>query len=531
MNTPPETSRKISLPDAAALLWVGVVFVVACGVRSHMMAGTINDEAVELLQALDLPSDHWYYFVPAYRGGVVDLIESLPSYLNRGLWHCFGSGPRPILVFHAGLLAAAVGLLQRAVRRTYGPGWGLVAAILLGGSSYTLFYDQLLTRNALSPFWGALVVWLAVVTLTAVRTPVCLAALGGLSVAVTLAMASYTSFKLLAVPLYFALLLALVGQRRWVVAGGALLSALLVALLTATALQATETPAAVVFERGRYAMASPRDLPRFGRHLWRTAVLPMVRDPEYRDFVTEETNDGYARAMLPPIAAPFFALGLVGAFRRGRSAPVEAWCAWTFLLAVPVFALGGPNLKHCLVLFPWIATSTAFGLRCASRWALPRWEEAAALGVGLVLALFAMAEARHLLVTIPSNPRLAFMNGAAEATAETLARYAPGRTDAVLVGTLGVDVAQLRMRREAAAHGTSPIAIHWFYDRWEQGLKVQLRAKPDAMILAQGEKDPQFFARSEGLRECYDKTVVQVGRHVDAVFVPTGRCSSNVRTP
>src|SRR5262249_10865501 len=162
--------------------------------------------------------------------------------------------------------------------------------------------------------------------------------------AVTLAMASYTSFKLLAAPLYAALVFVLSWQRRWWAMAGALASVLLVVLSTAAALRATRTPAHLLFERGRYAMASPDDRPRYFRHLGRTAVLPVVRDPDYKDFITEETNDGYARAMLPPIVAPFFVLGVAGALWRGRTAPVELWCAIAYLLAIPVFALGGPNL-------------------------------------------------------------------------------------------------------------------------------------------------------------------------------------------
>ena len=138
-----------------------------------------------------------------------------------------------------------------------GPWWGLVAAVVMGGSSYALFYDQLLTRNALSPLWGAAILWLAVRALTAPPGVARAAAFVGLAVSMAFAMASYTSFKLLAVPVYVALVVVLLWQRRWTTAAAAASSALLVVVLTLAALWATRTPARTVLERGRYAM-SPR---------------------------------------------------------------------------------------------------------------------------------------------------------------------------------------------------------------------------------------------------------------------------------
>ena len=93
MTARPEVIPSLHRADVAALAWAAVVFVCACAVRPHMMAGMINDEAVELLQALDLPADRWYYFAPSYRGGLVDLIEALPSYLNRALFRLFAPAP------------------------------------------------------------------------------------------------------------------------------------------------------------------------------------------------------------------------------------------------------------------------------------------------------------------------------------------------------------------------------------------------------------------------------------------------------
>ena len=59
--------------------------------KSIPKEGVINDEAVELLQSQDLPTDRFYYFAPNYHGGQVDLIESLVPYVNLLIRRIFGS--------------------------------------------------------------------------------------------------------------------------------------------------------------------------------------------------------------------------------------------------------------------------------------------------------------------------------------------------------------------------------------------------------------------------------------------------------
>src|SRR6266568_232022 len=123
-------SRRVA--DAIVLAGAVAVFFFAAWLRPHLMTGLINDEAVEMLQALDLPRDHLYYFVPSYHDGRTDLIESLTPYVNRALWRVFGFGTRVVFVFHAACLAVAVWFFYRAVRRLHGPWWGVAGAVLLG---------------------------------------------------------------------------------------------------------------------------------------------------------------------------------------------------------------------------------------------------------------------------------------------------------------------------------------------------------------------------------------------------------------
>src|SRR4051794_31677286 len=59
---------RLRTPSALAIAWAFLVFAFAAWVRPHMMVGLINDEAIELLQGRDLPTDHFYYFAPSYLG-------------------------------------------------------------------------------------------------------------------------------------------------------------------------------------------------------------------------------------------------------------------------------------------------------------------------------------------------------------------------------------------------------------------------------------------------------------------------------
>src|SRR5687768_10761254 len=65
--------------------WLAAVLLTALGFRfaGEVPSGMFNDQAVELLQSEDLPTDHFVFFVPSYRGGHVDVVESLVPYAVR----------------------------------------------------------------------------------------------------------------------------------------------------------------------------------------------------------------------------------------------------------------------------------------------------------------------------------------------------------------------------------------------------------------------------------------------------------------
>jgi hypothetical protein len=520
---PPGSTRTA---DAVVLAWAIAVFFFAAWLRPHLMTGLINDEAVEMLQALDVPHDHLYYFVPSYRDGRTDLIESLTPYVNRALWHVFGFGTRVVLVFHAACLAAAVWFFHLAVRRIHGPWWGVAGAVLLGGSSYVLFYDQILTRNALSPFWSAILIALAVAAIGEAGDPRReRRLLLSLAAVLVMGMATYTSFKLLLPAVYLAFALCLLVQRRsrgWAALAG---SALLVVALTFVALKATHTPTQGLLQRGQYAMVRWNNAHLYRQHLWRTYVLPIWQDPRYKEFITEETNDGYARCMLPLVLAPFFVIGCIRTALRARRSPAELWILATFVTAVPLFALGGPNLKHCLALFPWIAALTIGGLRSvyeglAARATRERMHQA----VAAMAVLFLASEGFHLLHTIPSNEALAFMTQISDTTARVVADNVGDRKHVLVISILGVDTLRFDLRRESLRRGAAAPSVYLFRDVLDADLARHLSEDTDAMIVLQGGKEPRFLGDDDVLRDCFSGRVERVDRFRATLYTRKATC-------
>jgi sugar lactone lactonase YvrE len=525
--------RSPSAAPSRAFVWVllTLTFLVAAASRPHMMPGLINDEAVEFLQAQDMPSDRIYYFAPPpYPGD--DFVESVAPYANRAVWRLFGVGTGPLRVFYAATLVLGIALFHRGVRRVHGEPWATAAAALFGGSSYALFYAQILTRNAMTPLWAGLLVWLgAGVVDEAERGRRLAFRLLGITAGLTLALATYTSFKVAAVALFLSLGLCLALARRWRALMLTALCAIVVAGLTAAWAWSSDTRFALLMTRGGYAIAGEMTWHRFTQHAWRTYLLPIWRDAAYNDFVIEETNTAFARGMLPAVAAPFFVLGLLGALRAARRRPCELWAAAMFLVAVPFFALGGPNLKHCFLLFPWVLLLTIGGARAAFEWSAPRVgaliPRLALLGAA---AVFLRMEAVHLLRTVPANTEVAWRNDLPLATAASVNRHSGERHRVVAVNTLGLSILRWEMRTAAAASGRSRVEADFFSDQLSPELAAHLQ-EPDALMVVQGDADPRFLFTRAGLRDCFEKRLEKRGEFATSLFFRKDTCTWNGLPP
>jgi sugar lactone lactonase YvrE len=528
-----EKAVSPSATPSRAFVWVllAMTFLLAAISRPHVMPGLINDEAVEFLQAQDMPSDRTYYFAPpSYAGD--DFVEAVGPYLNRAVWHVFGVGTEPLRLFYAATLVLGIILFRRGVRRVHGEPWATVAAVLFGGSSYALFYSQILTRNALTPFWAGLLVWLGVGILDEAeggrRLALRLAAIAG---GLTLALATYTSFKVATVALFLSLGLCLAVTRRWRTLALTALCAAVVAALTVAWAWSSDTRFALLMSRGAYAIAGEMTWHRFSQHAWRTYLLPIWRDRAYNDFIIEETNIAFARGMLPTVAAPFFVFGLLRALRAARSRPCELWAAAMFLVAVPFFALGGPNLKHCFLLLPWVLLLTVGGARAVFEWSAPRTgplvPRLALLGAA---AVFIHTEAVHLFRTIPANTEITSRNNLPLATAACVNRHSAGRHSVVAVDTLGLSILRWELRAAATAAGRPRVEADFFTDRLSAELAARLQ-EPDALVVVQGDTDPRFLFTRAGLRDCFEKRLEKAGEFTTSLFFRKDTCDWNGMPP
>jgi hypothetical protein len=412
------------------------------------------------------------------------------------------------------------------VRRVHGEIWGVAAAFLFGGSSYAVFFSQVLTRNALTPLWAGLLIWLGV-ELVENETSALGSALRlvALTVVLTLALATYSSFKVAAAPFYFSLGVSLLLARRWRVFGGAVLSGLAVLALTGLWAHLSDTHLELLLYRGDYAMGHALTALRFSRHLWRTLLLPVMRDPVYNDFVIEETNTVFARAMLPAVAAPFFVIGLLRALWVGFRRPGELWGALMFLAAAPVFALGGPNLKHCFLLFPWVVLLTIGGVRTVYEWTAHRMGPLApSLALLLASAVFLRTEGVQLLRTIPGDIGISDRNGLPLATAASIVRNRGDRKTVLAVNPLGLSILRLEMLKAARAEVRAPMEVVFVTDQVTPELTARLQ-ESDALLVIQGDSEPRLLSASKGLRDCFQKKVDRVGAHATSLFFRKDSCT------
>jgi hypothetical protein len=433
----PRPGLALSWPHVAA---VALVLAVVAGFRLWALGsvpqGMFNDQGVELLQSADLPLDHFRFFAPSYPGGGVDQIESLVPYLVRALGvRAPEDLGRMQALFAVGYVLAATALLVLAAR-TWGLGWGLAAALVLGVSSYGSYVSRILTRNGLSIFWGALLLYLLSEALgegTRARR-----AAVGLSVALVLALMSYSSFKAFfgAVPLVW---LACALRQRQGRLRAAVASAAAGLAVFGLAWAGGSSLHDLLF-RGSYVLsAADNSRTTFAAFAGQSLLLPVYLTRHFAEggFFIESVHALYGRAMLALPLRPFFVLGVVlglARFARGREG---GHVAAVWILASLALSVGGPSLKTHYALWPFVAWITVDGLVAAARAAAVRVPPRALMAAGALLAAATLAlEARHLFGTVADAtagqlPPVAISRGALA--------LAPSH-DVVMVSAMGKDV-------------------------------------------------------------------------------------------
>lgn len=511
----------------AIVLCLGACFAVAFR-TTIPKTGVINDEAVELLQAQDLPLDRLYVFTPNYRGGNADLIESLTSYVSFGLWKLFGTNLWPMHGFYALSYCAAAVLCFALLRQVYREaGLRVGGAVLFCGSSYALFFTRIITRNALSLLWSTLLLLILRHIVDTTSRPPKTALLAWLPVALTCALWTYSSFKFVAVAVYMALLAHWLRLPRYRVekmaTGGYLLGSVSVFVgLVSGLLFLGGTSVSVFLFRGSYVLQGGLGVAarRYVMHLARSLMLPVLYLPG-GDFLMDVTHTAYARQMLSWLLAPLFFLGiwrLLRTWRRAWGVPHLALAIW--LLATLPLALGGPHLKHHFALFPCVFLVAMQGMQAVYQWGRRHVRENAVFVLTGVFCVGVVAgEVRHLAGTIPANPLLILDTRLPAAFARHALALAARQPKVYIVEGYGRDATRYYTRH------VPTIGYIWNHAPVSDAMRADLARDQAIGIVTQGRAEPPCIAQiPDG---CVETLTERVDRWEMTTYLVTGgaRCA------
>lgn len=332
----------------------------------------MNDEAVEMLQTVDLPLDRFYFLAPAHRDRWCEVVESVAIYLNRIFVGPGRFDLTPVRLLHAFAFVVGVLAFYAAAKRSLSRFFSVAASFVLAASSLNLFYNQVLTRNYLSAPLGALILFFLVRAFRAdLPGPRAGWLIGGVGCVLTLGIMSYSAFRPLAAALGGALTLEVLLRRevslghRVRQCGRVIICFLGVGAATGFLLWLSHTPLEVFVGRGTYSLA--KGMPPW-ESLGLTWLSPvwLTRSPEYEGkFIIDETLWAFEQPYILWTLAVFYGLGLVGGLLgRGRERRPELFvAAWTVVLCQAILSAGGPNPKYSYVLLPFYFLLTFAGLQ------------------------------------------------------------------------------------------------------------------------------------------------------------------------
>lgn len=455
IGTLEEFSAKTLLRTRTSWILVFSIFSIALAIslRSHfgIHRALVNDEAVELVIGTGMPLDRFYFWSPqaAYAEGEADLMETGVPYVNRFLAHFTKENGQPgsfiplVRVIFAIAQACAAALLGMAAARLWGMVWGLATGLMLGVSAFALIVNNVVTRNGVSLLWSTLAVYVLVRFFVVAPVKRWVPVLG-LALVLVLGCWTYTSFRMLAAAIYFALVVDWLrfdrGWRALPMIGSSLVL-FVVALLAL--LMADGGSFSSFAGRGSYVLGEASD---YFRRLWPTLLSPgyYVR-PEVATFLVEDVHILVGRQVLSLLLVPFFVVGLIGGWFQGARFVQFLSVVWGFGMAA--CALGGANMKYLFVFLPVTMMIAMSGLRLVSgtlaeegRWG--RWYRA---GVAVLLVLVAFFELSDVFVRFPKAER-SQMNVVSERMGDYAAAQVDSFSRVYIQPGLGFDIVMWRLR-------------------------------------------------------------------------------------
>jgi len=511
-------------------IWYVLLLVVLVGgyvyfslVYNSGASGLFNDEAIELLVSQDMPLKGFYFFAPGYKGSQIIPLESLVPYVNRLIFSIAGLHLIFIRLFFMLCLALACCFFYRVVERYYSQAYGILGVILLAGSSYTNFYNQILHRNGVTFLWTCAFIWLMykymVMTLSGGRRVYILSAL---PLVVVLSNLTYTPFKFLSPVIYIALVvwtLVYASRKRECLA--ALLSLGIAALAGYALLRAGGSSVDFILSRGNYVVAKGFGVRLYLSNVARSLLLPLCYS-ESPDFHIEMTHIGFHRHTLSYVLVPFFAWGILvsllgSADRTGFQKLILAvWVCGTALLA-----LGGPELKHHYALFPFVILISLFGFHSCMVW-LERYFSIGMISWGtiIIVVLFLLSEARHLYWANQQNEAIFLEKRMPRALALTALKRVNQLSRVYLIEQYGKDSLRFYTRHEPR--------IVYLASEAEQGFQTSLMSDIKngltVGIVVNGGIVPRILTQDKNLKDCFERVNETVNGRPVSVYLLNKEC-------
>lgn len=348
----------------------------------------LNDEAVELLQTVDLPFTKFHYLAPAHKDRWCEPVESFGIYLNRIFVGPGRYDVTPLRILHIVVFVAGVLAFYAAAGRVLSRFFSVAATAIFAASSVNLYYNQVLTRNYLSaPLAGLILVFLVRSLRGETPSPRPRTYVWGMGCVLLVGVMTYSAFRPFAAALFVALMLEVATRPGFSVREKLRQCRIPVAcflgigVATGVLLWLSQTPLGVFVSRGTYSLATGMTpWSRLGL-TWASPIW-LTRSSQYEGkFIIDETLWAFEQPyILWPLAA-FYVVGLLGGLLgRDRERRPELFiAAWTVVLCQAILSAGGPNLKYSYVLFPFYVLLTFAGLQAAA--------EAAVRGLQRVLRL------------------------------------------------------------------------------------------------------------------------------------------------
>jgi hypothetical protein len=389
-----------------SLIFLFVFSYIFTNFNSHPL---INDEAIELLVAEDIPVNHFEFFAPPYRTGIVTEIESLLPYLIHFLQSIFGRDLRAVRFVFAFCIGFGACFYYLLLKNHFSEAYGIWGLFLLFCSAYLGYYSRILTRNGISSLWVCMILYLLWKYLDAARsgrskTWIMLV----LPFAIVCSNLSYTSFKFFSIATYLALLFWSVfyaNRKREILLIS--LNMILAAGVMMFLIIKGHSSLKMLLFRGNYVLVGGKSAGILLDNILCSFLMPFYFKSDGA-FLVDMTHITFHRHALSYFLCPFYLIGLASIFRK-RTPEVEFHRVLFIILIITtaLLGVGGPVLKHHYVSFPLIIFFSVLGYKTVVERAISIVSVSAIQKISLAfLAIYLSSEMIHLTWVIPEDEGL-----------------------------------------------------------------------------------------------------------------------------